>query len=166
MLLKNNMELPCISIWHRHKFANWWHTINVTGWSLWVTLKRFAVPINTLQKWRLLCQKNKQISHQIMRTALTAHRIAEATIPLTNLPTRLPIILLIRQTIVCTRVGICSTQHQLCSDRILADHVFIIGSEKFSITKSSSQVSCKQHEAYLLFLFCLSVCSEFTDWIA
>ena len=133
-----------------------------------------------------------------MRTALTAHRIAEATIPLTNLlqsqatraltnllqsqatraltnlltalptnlPTRLPIVLLIRQTIVCTRVGICSTQHQLCSDRILADHVFIIGSEKFSITKSSSQVSCKQHEAYLLFLFCLSVCSEFTDWIA
>ena len=84
----------------------------------------------------------------------------------TNLPTRLPIVLLIRQTIVCTRVGICSTQHQLCSDRILADHVFIIGSEKFSITKSSSQVSCKQHEAYLLFLFCLSVCSEFTDWIA
>lgn len=136
------------------------------------------MPINTLQKWRLLCQKNKQISHQIMRTALTAHRIAEATIPLTNLlqsqatraltnlPTRLPIVLLIRQTIVCTRVGICSTQHQLCSDRILADHVFIIGSEKFSITKSSSQVSCKQHEAYLLFLFCLSVCSEFTDWIA
>lgn len=131
------------------------------------------MPINTLQKWRLLCQKNKQISHQIMRTALTAHRIAEATIPLTNLlqsqatraltnlltalptnlPTRLPIVLLIRQTIVCTRVGICSTQHQLCSDRILADHVFIIGSEKFSITKSSSQVSCKQHEAYLLFLF-------------
>ena len=118
-----------------------------------------------------------------MRTALTAHRIAEATIPLTNLlqsqatraltnlltalptnlPTRLPIVLLIRQTIVCTRVGICSTRHQLCSDRILADHVFIIGSEKFSITKSSSQVSCKQHEAYLLFLFCLSVCSEFTD---
>lgn len=111
------------------------------------------------------CGSNNSSNNLLQSQATRALTNLLTALP-TNLPTRLPIVLLIRQTIVCTRVGICSTQHQLCSDRILADHVFIIGSEKFSITKSSSQVSCKQHEAYLLFLFCLSVCSEFTDWIA
>lgn len=92
------------------------------------------------------CGSNNSLTNLLQSQATRALTNLLTALP-TNLPIRLPIVLLIRQTIVCTRVGICSTQQQLCSDRILADHVFIIGSEKFSITKNSSQVSCKQHEA-------------------
>lgn len=70
-------------------------------------------------------------------------------------------------TIVCTRVGICSTQHQLCSDRILADHVFIIGMrEVFYNEKQQSGFMQTNMKPICCFFFCLSVCSEFTDWIA